>query len=159
MMKKIEVKDIMNLKQNKINTSIFSSKPYKLLSRIMVIVYSLFMLIYVSRGNLYKLDNKYITLFAETAPNLIPSFLFTLIGIFYIVPRFIKEDNAINKSSFIWAINILNMIVFGFIEYLHVVFNLGAWDNNDMIASLIGIIVSTIFYFEFKKVFVVEQNN
>ena len=36
---------------------------------------------------------------------------------------------------------------------------LGAWDNNDMIASLIGIIFSTIFYFNFKKVFVVEENN
>lgn len=158
-MKKIGVRDIKNSKQNKINTSIFNSMPYKLLNRIMLIIYSLFMLVYAFRGNLYKLDNKYITLFAETAPNLIPSFLFTLIGMFYIVPIFFKDNDAINKSSLIWLINILNIIVFVFIEYLHVVFNLGSWDNNDMIASLIGIIVSTIFYFKFKKVFVVEENN
>ena len=114
------------------------------------------MLVYIFRENLYKLENKYITLFAETAPNLIPSFLFTLIGMFYAVPILSKYNDSINKPKFIWLINILNMIVFVFIEYLHVVFNLGTWDNNDMIASLIGIIISTIIYFKSKKAFLIK---
>ena len=145
------VRVINNLKQHKTKISLFNSKPYKYLNRIIIVIYSIFILVYIFRVSLYKLGNKYITLFAETAPNLIPSLLFTLIGIFYIVPMFSKDNDSINKSKFIWAINILNMIVFAFIEYLHVVFNLGTWDNNDMIASLIGIIVSTIVYFKLKK--------
>ena len=117
-------------------------------------VYCLFMLVYVLRESLYKLNNQYITLFAETAPNLIPSLLLTLLSIFYIVPMFFKDNDSINKPIFIWSINILNMAIFSFIEYLHVVFNLGTWDNNDMIASLIGMIISTIIYFKVRKFFV-----
>ena len=136
------------------NTDIFSSKAYKCLNRIILVIYVLFMLIYMFRENLYKLDNQYITLFAWTAPNLIPSFLFTLIGIFYVVPKLFKTTNVISNSKFIWLINVLNMIIFALIEYLHVIFNLGVWDNKDMIASLIGIIVATIIYFKFRKSFV-----
>ncbi|MBS4537722.1 hypothetical protein GOQ27_04565 [Clostridium sp. D2Q-11] len=111
------------------------------------------MLVYLFRENLYKLGNQYITLFAETAPNLVPSFLFTLVGIFYIAPILFKGLDVIHRPVFIWLINILNMTVFLLIEYLHVILKLGAWDNNDIIASLIGIFISTIIYYKIKKNF------
>ncbi|AGA68232.1 hypothetical protein Desdi_0705 [Desulfitobacterium dichloroeliminans LMG P-21439] len=101
---------------------------------------------------MYKLDSQYITLFAGTAPNLIPSFLFTLIGIFYIVP-FYKGIEAINKSIFIYLINVLNIVFFILIEYLHVVFKLGKWDDYDIVASLIGIGFSAAFLFQVTKGF------
>lgn len=113
------------------------------------------MLIYVFRDNLYKLDSSYITLFAGTAPNLIPSLLFTLIGIFYIVPLF-KGINLVGKSMVIWLINATNIMIFLLIEYIHVIFKLGSWDNNDIIASLIGIAVATVIYFKLRKNFVKE---
>lgn len=146
---------IDNLKLRKANKTLFRSKSYKALNRILIVVYVLFMLVYMFRESLYKLGNEYISLFAETAPNLIPSFLFTLIGIFYIVP-FFKGIDSINKTMVIWLINAVNIFVFLLIEYLHVVFNLGSWDNNDIIASLIGIIVSTVIYFKLRKNFSVK---
>ena len=112
---------------------------------------------YMFRDNLYKLEIKYITLFAETAPNLIPSSLFTLIGVFYIVP-FLKGIDSINVPMYIWLVNILNIIVFSLIEYIHVVFELGSWDNNDMIASLIGVIISTVIYFNIRRKFYSPSN-
>lgn len=145
---------INNLKLSKTNNKIFNSRPYKNLNKIIIGIYVLFMLVYLFRKNLYKIDNQYITLLAGTAPNLIPSFLFTLIGIFYIVPIIFNSIKPINKPMYLWLINALNIIIFLLIEYIHVVFNLGVWDNNDIIASLIGIIVSTIIYFKVRKMFV-----
>lgn len=132
------------------NNEFFKSKPYKNLNKVIIVIYILFMLLYIFRESLYKLDNQYITLFAETAPNLIPSFLFTLLGIFYVVP-YLKGIDSINKPIFIWLINAFNIIFFSLIEYVHVVFKLGSWDNNDMIASLIGIVFSTAVYFKLRK--------
>lgn len=146
---------IDNLKIRKANKTVFKSKSYKVLNRVLIVVYVLFMLVYMFRENLYMLGNEYVSLFAETAPNLIPSFLFTLIGIFYIVP-FFKGIDSINKTMFIWLINAVNISVFLLIEYLHVIFSLGSWDNNDIIASLIGIIVSTVIYFKLRKNFCVK---
>jgi hypothetical protein len=146
------VSKINNLRLSKANRNLFNSKPYKTLRKVIIIIYVLFIIVYMLRENLYKLDNKYITLFAGTSPNLIPSSLFTLIGIFYIVP-FLKGIDSINKTMCIWLVNALNIIVFSLIEYLHVVFKLGVWDNNDMIASLIGILVSTAIYFNIRKKF------
>lgn len=140
---------INNLRVSKTNSKLFSSKPYKNLNKIIIIIYILFTFVYLFRQSLYKLDNQYITLFAGTAPNLIPSFLFTLIGIFYIVPYF-KGIESINNSRFLWLINVLNIFVFLLIEYMHVLFKLGKWDNYDIIASLIGILLSTIIYFKFR---------
>lgn len=45
----------------------------------------------------------------------------------------------------------LNIIIFALIEYLHIIFNLGVWDNKDIIASLIGIIMATTIYFKYNK--------
>jgi hypothetical protein len=147
------MRTIDNLKLTKSNKNIFKNKSYKALSKMIIVVYVLFTPIYLFRESLYKLNNQHITLLAGTAPNLIPSFLFTLIGIFYLVP-FFKGTDSINKPMFIWLINAFNMILFLIIEYLHVFFNLGSWDNNDMIASLIGIIVSTFIYFKIRKDFI-----
>jgi hypothetical protein len=134
--------------------TLFDRKAYKYLKGTLLAIYILFMLVYMSRENLYQIDNHYITLFAWTAPNLIPSFLFTLIGIFYIVPILYKTTKIINNLKFILLINIVNMSVFILIEYLHVILNLGVWDNKDMIASFFGIIIATIVYLKFKKFFI-----
>lgn len=144
---------ISDLKLKNKNNKLFSSKAYKNLNRLIVLVYIFFMLIYVFSDNLYKLDSSYITLFAEVAPNLIPSFLFTLIGMFYIVPL-LKGIDSVGKSIVIWLINAINIIVFLLIEYIHVVFKLGSWDNNDIIASLIGIALATVCYFKLRKSFI-----
>lgn len=141
------------LKLSNTDKTLFRGKAYKYLKVTILVVYALFMLVYMFRENLYKLDNYYLTLFLWTAPNLIPSFLFSLIGIFYVVPMVFKTTNQINNSKFIWIINVVNMSIFAIIEYVHVIFNLGVWDNKDMIASLIGIIAATIIYFEFKGSF------
>ena len=146
---------INNLKLSKTNKQLFRSKPYKNLNRLIVAIYILFILIYLFRESLYKLNNEYITLFAGTTPNLIPSFLFTLTGIFYAVPYF-KGIDSINKPIFIWLINVFNIIFFSLIEYIHVVFKLGTWDNNDIIASIIGIVFSTVIYFNSRKKFIEE---
>ena len=61
--------------------------------------------------------------------------------------------DSINKSPLLWLINILNIIVFLLIEYIHVVLNLGTWDNNDIVASLIGMMFSTAIYFKLRKGF------
>lgn len=141
---------INKFKISKENNELFNSKPYKGLSKIMVATFISFMLLQVFRDDLYKLNNPYITLFAGTAPNLISSFLFTLIIIFYILPLF-KSIDLFNNNTFIWLINIINIIFFALIEYIHLVLNLGFWDNNDIIASLIGIIFSTAIYFKLRK--------
>ncbi|MPM47345.1 hypothetical protein SDC9_94054 [bioreactor metagenome] len=148
---------INNLRLKNTNNKIFSSKSYKDLNRLIAGVYIFFMLIYVFRDNLYKLDSSYITLFAEVAPNLIPSFLFTIIGMFYIVPL-LKGINSVGKSRAIWLIDAINIIVFLLIEYIHVVFKLGSWDNNDIIASLIGIALATVIYFKTRNNFVKEYS-
>jgi len=150
-----EVIKISNLKLKNINNKLFSSKPYMKLNRCIAAVYIFFMFIYVFREKLYKLDTSYITMFAEVVPNLIPSFLFTTIGMFYIVPL-LKGVNLTNKPRVIWMINSLNILCFLLIEYIHVVFKLGSWDNNDIIASLIGIAVATVIYFKLRKGFIKE---
>ncbi len=150
-----EVIKISNLKLKNINSKLFSSKSYKNLNRLIALTYIFFMLIYVFRDNLYKLDSAYITLVAGTVPNLIPSFLFTIIGMFYIVPL-LKGVNLTNKPRVIWVINSLNILCFLLIEYIHVVFKLGSWDNNDIIASLIGIALATVIYFKLRKAFIKE---
>jgi glycopeptide antibiotics resistance protein len=148
-----EVRVINYLKLKEANEKPFTSKGYKALKRIIIVTSALYMPFYMLRENLYKLDNQYITLLAGTAPNLIPSFLFTLAGMFYAIPFFIGIE-SINKSRFIWLINVLNLIIFAFIEYLHVVFNIGLWDNNDIIASVIGIAASTVIYFKLRNSFI-----
>lgn len=144
------MRSIINSKHGKSNKSLFVSKPYKALTKIIIVTYVLFVLVYMSRENLYNLDNQYINLFAGTVPNLILSFLFTLIGMIYVVP-FFKGIDSINQPIFIWIVNALNMIIFILVEWLHVTLNIGAWNNDDIIASLIGIIVSTFIYFNWRQ--------
>ena len=123
------------------------------MSKIIVVTYFLFALVYIFRDNLYNINNQYIILFTETAPNFIASILFTLISMFYILPS-LRGIDSINKPVFLWLANVLNIIVFLLIEYIHVVLNLGAWDNNDIVSSLIGIIFSTAIYFKLRKGFI-----
>ena len=141
-----------NFRLGKVNNKFVNSKSYKDLRSIIVITCLIFMLVYLFRGNLYQMNNQLIVLFAETAPNLIMSFLFTLIGMFFVLP-FFKGIDPIRKPMVIWIINAINIIIFSLIEYVHVVLNLASWDNNDIVASLIGIIFSTTIYFKLRKSF------
>lgn len=145
---------INNLGLSKIDNTLFCNKAYKFLDIIILVMAGIFSVVYAFRTDLYGFDNQLVTLFAWTAPNLIPSFLLTLIGVFYIVPMLYKTTNVIINSIFIGLINILNVIIFSLIEYLHVIFKLSVWDNKDMIASLIGTIVATTIYFKLRKLFI-----
>lgn len=146
-----------NFKLGKVNNKFVNSKSYKNLRNIIVETSVIFMLVYAFRTNLYELNNPSITLFAETAPNLFVSFLFTLIGMFFILP-FINNIDPISNPKLIWVINALNIIILSLIEYIHVVLDLGLWDNNDIIASLIGIMLSTAIYFKLRKSFLETYN-
>lgn len=139
--------------------TLFNNKTYKLLNVIILLIYILFILVYMFREDLYKLDIEYITLFIWVAPNIFPSYFFTLIGIFYVAPILFKTSNILNSSKVIWIINIINIITFIFIEYIHVIFNLGVWDNKDIAASLLGILFATISYFKFRKLILRQLNN
>lgn len=141
-----------NFKLGKVNNKFVNSKSYKNLRNIIVATSVIFMMVYAFRTNLYELNNQPITLFAETAPNLFVSFLFTLIGMFFILPV-INNTDPISNPKIIWIINALNIIIFSLIEYIHVALNLASWDNNDIIASLIGILLSTAIYFKLRKSF------
>ena len=145
---------INNLGLSKIDNTLFCNKAYKFLDIIILVMAGIFSVVYAFRTVLYGFDNQLVTLFAWTAPNLIPSFLLTLIGVFYIVPMLYKTTNVIINSIFIGLINILNVIIFSLIEYLHVIFKLSVWDNKDMIACLIGTIVATTIYFKLRKLFI-----
>jgi hypothetical protein len=150
----MEMGYVGNLKLGYITKNLFTHRAYKYLNRALVTVYILFFIVYMLRDKLYKLDVEYIMLFAWTAPNLIPSFLFTVVGVFYIMPAIFTNIDVINKSRFIWLINLVNLSIFALIEYLHVILNLAVWDNEDMIASLIGTLLSTIACYKWRGFFV-----
>ena len=146
-----------NFKLGKVNNEFVNSKSYKNLSNIIVATSIIFMLVYAFRTNLYELNNQPITLFTETAPNLFVSFLFTLIGMFFILPV-INNTDPISNPKLIWIINALNIIILSLIEYIHVALDLSSWDNNDIIASLIGILLSTAIFFKLRKSFLETSN-
>ena len=146
-----------NFRLGKVNNKFVNSKSYKNLRNIIVATSVLFMMVYIFRTNLYELNNQPITLFAETAPNFFASFLFTLIGMFFILPV-INNTDPISNPKIICIINALNIIIFSLIEYIHVALNLASWDINDIIASLIGILLSTAVYFKLRKSFLGTYN-
>lgn len=133
------------------------NKNYRILTRAMLIIYIAFIVVYTFRDALYGLENQYITLFAWTAPNLIPSFLFTLLGIFYMVPLLLNEKESFNNTKYLWLVNFLNLIIFTIIELFHVIFDFGVWDNKDIMASFIGIVLATVIYYKLRKFLVVED--
>ena len=137
-------------KSGKVDKKYLKSKQFKDISRVIVLIYLLLAGVYVFRDNLYRLNNPYITRLTETAPNLMGSILFNLIAIFYVVAYF-RAIDSINKPILIWLVNLLNIVFFLLIEYVHVVLDLGSWDNNDIVASLIGMAFSTAIYFKLRK--------
>ena len=137
-----------NLNENETNKNL---RLYNDLKKIMIVLYLLIAFVYVFRDNLYSLDNPIVTLIAGVSPNFISSTLFTLVIVFYILPFYHKNTVSIEKSIYLWLANIINIIFFGLIEYLHVILNLGKWDIYDMIASFLGIIVSTVIYYVLRK--------
>lgn len=135
------------------------NKCYKVLTSGILFLYILFIFIYVFRETLYALNNPYITIFAWTAPNLVPSFLFSIIGIFYIVPILLNEKESYNDIKYLWIVNILNLIIFSFVEVIHVIFDLGVWDHKDIMATIIGIILATLSYYKIRNLFVTMDLN
>lgn len=133
------------------------NKNYKALTRAMIILYIAFIAVYAFRDFLYGINNQYITLFAWTAPNLIPSFLFTLLGIFYVVPLLLNEKESFNNTKYLLIVNFLNIIISMIIELFHVIFDLGVWDNKDIIATLIGIVLATLIYYKLRNFLIVED--
>jgi hypothetical protein len=137
--------------------NLIKNKNYKALTRAMIILYIAFMIVYTFRDALYGLDNQYITLFAWTAPNLIPSFLFTLFGIFYLVPILLNERESIKNPKYLLIVNFLNLIIFTIIELIHVIFDLAVWDNKDIIATFIGIALATLIYYKLRNFLITED--
>lgn len=134
------------LKLNSSNENLYKSKPYLYVKSMIVLSLILLGFVYMFRDNCYDIKNFYLTLFVGTAPNLIGSLLFTLVAIFYIVP-ILFSWNTIKKPFIVWFINIINIMFFGLIEHLHVVFKLGIWDNYDMAATFIGVLLATFAYY------------
>ena len=136
---------------------LIKNKNYKTLTRAMIILYIAFIIVYTFRDALYGINNQYITLFVWTAPNLIPSFLFTLLGIFYVVPLLLNEKESFNNTKYLLIVNFLNIIIFTIIELIHVIFDLGVWDNKDILATLIGIVLATLIYYKLRNFLIVED--
>ncbi|HKL41423.1 MAG TPA: hypothetical protein VJ962_02395 [Clostridia bacterium] len=77
------------------------NKCYKVLTKGILLLYVVLMLVYVFRDTLYALSNPYLTIFPWTVPNLIPSFLFTIIGTFYILPTLLNEkESSIIRNTY-----------------------------------------------------------
>lgn len=127
------------------------NKCYKVLTKGILLLYIVLMLVYVFRDVLYALNNPYITIFAWTAPNLIPSFLFTIIGTFYILPTLLNEKKSYKHPKYLWIVNVLNLVLFSSIELMHVIFDLGVWDNKDIMATIIGIVLATLSYYKIRN--------
>jgi len=49
----------------------------------------------------------------------------------------------------------LNLVLFSSIELMYVIFVLGVWDNKDIMATIIGIVIATLSYYKIRKLFVV----
>ena len=136
---------------------LIKNKNYKTLTRAMIILYIAFIIVYTFRDALYGINNQYITLFVWTAPNLIPSFLFTLFGIFYLVPILLNTRESFNNTKYLLIVNFLNIIIFTIIELIHVIFDLGVWDNKDIFATLIGIVLATLIYYKLRNFLITED--
>jgi len=132
-------------------SNIYESREYKNLTRILLTIYGLFMMVYMFREELYAMNNQYITLFVWTVPNLVPSFLFTIIVMLYVLPGILGDRRVINKSIYLLIVNLINITIFGIIEYIHVILKLGEWDNKDMVATCVGITLATFTYYKLRE--------
>lgn len=137
----------------KIEKIIFENKIYKALNLKILLVYILFIVIYLSRPNLYKIDNSIVDIIVGSIANFIPSMLFSIIGILHIIPLITGELKAINNVKNLMIVNLINLLVFILIEYHHVIFESGNWGNLDIIATILGIVIASIYYFRVKDKF------
>ena len=138
---------------------LIKNKNYNVLTRALIILYIAFMIVYALRDTLYGINNHYITLFAWTVPNLIPSFLFTLLGVFYVVPLLLNNKKSFNNTKYLWLVNFLNVIIFALIKLIHVIFDLGVWDNKDIMATFVGIGSATFVYYKIRNFLLVDDFN
>lgn len=111
----------------------------KEIKKTVIFTYCIFFLLYFKRTQLYRLNNKILTFFLGVTPNLFPSFLFTVIVYYY----FKSPTN--NNKKILLLTNLSNLLIFVLIEYLHLLLNLGKWDNYDILASILGIIFGSLF--------------
>jgi len=57
---------------------------------------------------------------------------------------------ALKALDRFWVFGLINLFTFAaclFIEYLHVAFQSGTWDNNDIAASAVGGLVSLVLFY------------
>jgi len=136
-----------------VKTILFEHKNYKRLAIYILLSYVIFILVYLNRPSLYELDNSILDLIIGSIPNFIPSILFSVIGIFYIVPLVTGVFNSIENRKYLLIISSVNLIMFILIEYFHVVLSSGNWDNIDIVASVLGIVIAYIYYKKVKSTF------
>ncbi len=92
------------------------------------------------------IENDLAILFMGIFPNLFGSFATPFILSFLLAQRF-PAWKRLEKIAFFGLVNLFTLAVSVLIEYLHVVFQQGAWDSNDIAASIIGGLLSMILYF------------
>jgi len=103
------------------------------------------------RPNLYALGNDAVDLIVGAIPNFIPSVLFSIIGIYYLIPFITGKFQMICESKYLLIVSFINLLVFILIEYIHVILELGNWDNIDILATVLGILLASIYHFRIKE--------
>ncbi|MGB3368969.1 MAG: hypothetical protein WBA54_15835 [Acidaminobacteraceae bacterium] len=136
-----------------IKTILFEHKSYKRLAIYILLSYGLFILLYLNRPALYDYGNTYLDLIIGSVANFIPSILFSLIAIFYIVPLLTGTFKTIANKNYLFLISAINLSVFVLIEYVHVLLSLARWDHIDILASIIGIVIAYVYHSKVKSTF------
>jgi hypothetical protein len=91
---------------------------------------------YLLRGQLNQ-QNPLVTLLLGVFPNLIGSFATPFMLGYLLTLRF-PSLHALDRLPVFGLINLFTFAVCILIEQLHVVLDLGQWDPNDILASIIG---------------------
>ncbi len=134
-----------------VKKTLINHKKYKRLNSYILITYCVFISLYMFRPNLYALGNDAVDLIVGAIPNFIPSVLFSIIGIYYLIPFITGKFQMICESKYLLIVSFINLLVFILIEYIHVILELGNWDNIDILATVLGILLASIYHFRIKE--------
>ena len=111
--------------------------------------YAVFGFIALSLGYLLREQispkNALVSLLLGSFPNLTGSFATPFILTFLIAQKY-PSWNGMSSLSVFGLINLFTFAVCVLIEYLHVLFQLGRWDANDIAASIIGGLLSMVLF-------------
>jgi hypothetical protein len=132
------------MKTNEKKRAVVKHPHYQAFIRAVFFGYIPLIAVYLLRGQMYAMDNDLVTLLAGVMPNLAGSFMFTLLVMLTIANR--RNSIAwLSNRTLIWRANAANLAMFLLIEMGHIWLNLGVWDNADMIASVLGIGLASLF--------------